>query len=199
MVYLPDSTRRGNSLPVSMSFSPLRSLSLPSRIALNKIRFRVLSHPFQCDFISQIRFQRDFHSSRMTKDRSFTNLLAGDTPPAVHVSSISEKGIQLLDGLVIQGPCVFLEGKVFLWDVPGLDLTLRSSEEQWKGWTEEKFEVFKIVTPRPGGFIVSISSVLPNLKQIFGCCRNSSFRHWKASRTAPIRCAYMPSGYGYPA
>jgi len=77
-------------------------------------------------------------------------LLAGDTPPAVQVQSISDNGIQLADGLIMTGPCIFLEGKVFLWDVPSLDLSSRTTEERWKDWNEKRFELFEVVTPRPG-------------------------------------------------
>jgi NADH dehydrogenase [ubiquinone] 1 alpha subcomplex assembly factor 3 len=68
----------------------------------------------------------------------------------VQVLSISDGGIQLADGLIISGPCIFLEGKVFLWDVPGLDLSSRTVEERWKGWNEKIFDIFEVVTPRPG-------------------------------------------------
>lgn len=136
-----------------------RLSTLLTQRSLNRNLCQVSCHVFFQDNSSSLfQFHRDFHSSRTCNDRSFTNFLADEIPPAVQVASISENGIQLMDGLVIQGPCVFLEGKVFLWDVPSLDLTLRKSEEQWKGWTEEKFKIFNIVKPRPGGFSASISS-----------------------------------------
>jgi hypothetical protein len=77
-------------------------------------------------------------------------MLADDTPPAVQVESISDNGIQLATGLVISGPCIFLEGRVFLWDVPSLDLSSKSIEERWNGWNEKRFELFQVVTPKPG-------------------------------------------------
>ena len=98
---------------------------------------------------------RQLHSSSICRDRSFTNLLADDTPPAVQVQSISENGIQLTDGLVITGPCIFLEGSVFLWDVPSPDPSSRTVEERWKLWSDNRFELFEVVTPRPGKLLVS--------------------------------------------
>jgi len=72
----------------------------------------------------------------------FTNILAGDTPPPVQVSSVSADGIQLSDGLIISSSCIFVEGKVLLWDVPlGADL--------WSKWRKEHLEVFEVVVPRP--------------------------------------------------
>ncbi|KAH6914601.1 NADH dehydrogenase 1 alpha subcomplex assembly factor 3 [Coprinopsis sp. MPI-PUGE-AT-0042] len=78
-------------------------------------------------------------------DRSFTNILADDNPPAVQVSSIGNEGIQLVDGLKIPGPCIFLEGRVFLWDVPSVG----EGKEAWKEWKEDHFELFDTVIPAP--------------------------------------------------
>ena len=97
---------------------------------------------------------RTLHTTFVLRDRSFTNLLADDIPPAVQVASISESGIQLADGLVIPGACMFLEGKVFLWDVPRIDLQSRVTAERWRGWNEERFEILDAVTPKPGQFLV---------------------------------------------
>ncbi|KAJ7571804.1 NADH dehydrogenase 1 alpha subcomplex assembly factor 3, partial [Mycena floridula] len=74
------------------------------------------------------------------KDSAFVNILAGDSPPPVQVSSISQKGIQLADGLLLPSSCVFLEGQVFLWDVPS---------SLWDGWKTDHFELFDVVVPKP--------------------------------------------------
>lgn len=84
------------------------------------------------------------HTTRPAHEREhvhLTNMLAGDVPPPVQVHSISERGIQLADGLILPSSCIFLEGKVFLWDVPN---TL------WEGWTKEHLEIFDVVVPKPG-------------------------------------------------
>ncbi|KAJ6486434.1 DUF498-domain-containing protein [Mycena vitilis] len=70
---------------------------------------------------------------------SLTNILAGATPPAVQVESVSTDGIYLADGLILRGACIFLDGKVFLWDVP-------PSVTQWG---HEHLAVFEVVVPRP--------------------------------------------------
>lgn len=96
------------------------------------------------------RFCRALHTTPTLRDRSFTNLLADDNPPAVQVSSISSAGIQLVDGLLLPGSCIFLEGKVFLWDVPATNAGSKVKEERWREWDKELFEVFEVVNPRPG-------------------------------------------------
>ncbi|KAF5371316.1 hypothetical protein D9758_004205 [Tetrapyrgos nigripes] len=84
---------------------------------------------------------RSLHSSRaVRREDPFVNILADETPPPVQVSSITNGGIQLADGLILPSSCIFLEGKVFLWDVP---TTL------WKDWTKDHFEVFEVVVPKP--------------------------------------------------
>ncbi|KIL70422.1 hypothetical protein M378DRAFT_68210 [Amanita muscaria Koide BX008] len=71
---------------------------------------------------------------------ALTNILADENPPPVQVASITEDAICLADGLVIPGPCIFLEGKVFLWNVP---TTL------WDGWETRHFKLFEVAGPRP--------------------------------------------------
>jgi len=83
--------------------------------------------------------RRTFHTVP-TQRSSFTNMLASDNPPPVQVSSITPSGILLADGLIIPSACIFLEGKVFLWDVP---------EKLWEGWTKDHFEIFEAVVPKP--------------------------------------------------
>jgi len=85
---------------------------------------------------------RLLHTTKTLYESSsaFTNILAGDTLPPVQVNSITPNGIQLANGLVIPSACIFLEGKVFLWDVPS---------KLWQGWGKEHLEVFEIVMPRP--------------------------------------------------
>ncbi|KAJ7865679.1 DUF498-domain-containing protein [Mycena leptocephala] len=68
-----------------------------------------------------------------------TNILASGTPPPIQIASVSEGGIVLEDGLLLPSACIFLEGKVFLWDVPG-------SVTQWG---REHLGVFEVVVPRP--------------------------------------------------
>jgi NADH dehydrogenase [ubiquinone] 1 alpha subcomplex assembly factor 3 len=72
-------------------------------------------------------------------------MLADGIPPPVQVSSITPDGIQLADGLVIPSACIFLEGKVFLWDVP---------TSLWTGWSKNHFEIFEVVVPKPGPYLI---------------------------------------------
>jgi NADH dehydrogenase [ubiquinone] 1 alpha subcomplex assembly factor 3 len=48
-------------------------------------------------------------------------------------------------GLVLSSACIFLEGRVFLWEVPKV-----GSHANWPGWTVEHFKLFEVVIPRPG-------------------------------------------------
>ncbi|GJE84586.1 DUF498-domain-containing protein [Phanerochaete sordida] len=70
----------------------------------------------------------------------FTNILAGANVPPVQVKTVTPEGIQLEDGLTIPSSCIFLKGKVFLWNTPA---------EPWEGWKPEHFEIFDTVIPKP--------------------------------------------------
>ena len=117
-----------------------------------------LSKNFQPTSLS---LDRNLHTTVIRCDRSFTNFLADDNPPPVQVSSLSDNGILLSDGLLIPGACIFLEGKVYLWDTPELKTNTRKTQEIWHAWTEERFQIFDVVTPRPGG--PPCSNLLPYL------------------------------------
>lgn len=124
-----------------VSASPLTKipacLSRPASTSLLHHRY----HPRHAIQAQSTPRSRSIHSSPLLRDSSFVNILAGDTPPPVMVNSITDRGIQLADGLIIPSSCVFLEGQVFLWDVPS---TL------WSGWTTDHLEVFEVVVPKPG-------------------------------------------------
>jgi len=131
---------------VKMFLRPLFSQLLrptTTRLACNRTNHLTYRRPLPVG-------TQNFHTSSVARDSSFTNLLADDNPPAVQVSSISEAGIQLADGLFLPGACVFLEGKVFLWDVPESTVASKIRDERWKGWGTERFQLFEVVTPRPG-------------------------------------------------
>ncbi|KAF8180168.1 NADH dehydrogenase 1 alpha subcomplex assembly factor 3 [Pholiota molesta] len=104
--------------------------------------------------------RRTLHTTSTLRDRSFTNFLADDNPPPVQVSSISDSGIQLADGLVLPGPCIFLEGKVFLWDVPDNKAWSKVKEERWQAWGKEFFEIFEVVGPKPEILLLGTGKIL---------------------------------------
>jgi hypothetical protein len=127
-----------------------------------------LSKNFQPTSLS---VDRNLHTTVIRRDRSFTNILADDNPPPVQVSSLSDNGIRLADGLLIPGACIFLEGKVYLWDTPELNINTRTTQEIWRAWSEERFQIFDVVSPRPGG------SPCSNLISMFislAACRDST-------------------------
>ncbi|EKM59727.1 uncharacterized protein PHACADRAFT_137870 [Phanerochaete carnosa HHB-10118-sp] len=70
----------------------------------------------------------------------FANILAGANTLAVQIKTVNSEGIQLEDGLIIPSACLFIEGKVFLWNAP---------PTPWDDWKPEHFEVFDAVIPKP--------------------------------------------------
>lgn len=89
---------------------------------------------------TQLRPLRAPHARRWAST-GLDNILSGGPAPAVQVRSLGPNGLQLADGLEIPAACIFLEGKVFLWDIP---------QTLWKDWTPEHFQIFDIVHPKPG-------------------------------------------------
>ncbi|KAJ7639447.1 DUF498-domain-containing protein [Roridomyces roridus] len=88
---------------------------------------------------SRPRFIQTTPPRQNSRPTSLTNILASDTPPAVQVSSVSEDGILLEDGLLLPAACIFLDGKVFLWDVP----------DSVTQWGREHLAMFEVVVPKP--------------------------------------------------
>jgi len=96
---------------------------------------------------------RQFHTrAALRYPAGLENILGGGPAPPVQVKSIGEEGIQLADGLVIPSACIFLDGQVFLWNIPS---------KPWKDWTKEHFRIFDVVVPKPGEFESFGSFVLP--------------------------------------
>lgn len=90
-------------------------------------------------------YTRSFHASCARRlpptDGGLNNILAGGDAPPVQVKTITPGGIQLADGLILPSACIFLDGKVFLWNVP---------ERTCDGWKPEHFEIFETAVPKPG-------------------------------------------------
>lgn len=107
--------------------------------------------------------RRALSSTALRRDASrtpthFTNILADGIPPPVQVTSITPSGILLGTGLILPSACIFLEGKVYLWDVP---------QNLWTGWGKEHFEVFEAVVPKPGRSCLTWSRTWPGHSFIF--------------------------------
>ena len=97
---------------------------------------------------------RALHTARVLRNQKWpqlTNILAGEIPPPVQVSTITPAGVLLQDGRLLPSACIFLEGEVLLWDVPPM---------LWDGWDESKFEVFDVVVPKPGAYYHSAGRFL---------------------------------------
>ncbi|KAI0797054.1 NADH dehydrogenase 1 alpha subcomplex assembly factor 3 [Abortiporus biennis] len=92
--------------------------------------------------ISRTTLSRGLRTSHpvLNTPTALNNILSGGPAPAVQVKSVSNQGIQLQDGLILPSPCIFLEGKTYLWDVP---------TTFWDDWRTEHFELFDVVVPKP--------------------------------------------------
>ncbi|QRW02110.1 aspartyl protease [Ceratobasidium sp. AG-Ba] len=103
--------------------------------------------------------RRLFGTSDLRFDSALTNILGDGPAPAVQVKSAGEKGIELADGLILRGPCIFIAGRVFLWDVP-------TPNERWSNIGLEHFEVFDVVIPKPELLLIGTgrSAALPPAK-----------------------------------
>ncbi|KZT05540.1 uncharacterized protein LAESUDRAFT_655553 [Laetiporus sulphureus 93-53] len=90
--------------------------------------------------ISRVR-SRCIHASSFTRQGSsgLTNIIEGGSA-AIQVKTITSGGILLADGLILPSACIFLDNRVFLWDVP---------DRLWDGWDKQHFEVFDVVVPKP--------------------------------------------------
>ncbi|KIK64772.1 hypothetical protein GYMLUDRAFT_160733 [Collybiopsis luxurians FD-317 M1] len=125
-----------------LSTSSLRNLLAPSNSCSSSI---------QTSFFHTSAVSSSGPGSGSSKPLPFTNILASDIPPPVQVASITPSGIQLSDGLIIPGPVVFLEGKVFLWDVPRalLSSSWGGEAEEDKQLIRDVFGIFESVIPKP--------------------------------------------------
>ena len=89
--------------------------------------------------------------ARNSEPTKIHNILGGGPAPPVQVRGTTPSGIELHDGLILPSSCIFLDGNVFLWDVP---------TSLWSGWAKEHFEVFEVVVPKPGASISASSRFL---------------------------------------
>lgn len=121
-------------------FLPSTAMSLRTLCRISPFRTHLIRHSVP----SHRQLASHFHSASILRS-GLTNILADASPPPVLVSSIGSSGIQLADGLLIPSACIFLEGRVLLWDVPH-----PSPDAPWTALTKEHMEVFELVVPRPG-------------------------------------------------
>lgn len=71
------------------------------------------------------------------------NLFDRDTVSGIQIRNVAETGIEFEDGLTLSSSCIVVGGKVFLWKTPG---------PPWVGWTNDDFELFNVIIPKPGTF-----------------------------------------------
>ncbi|KAH8118731.1 NADH dehydrogenase 1 alpha subcomplex assembly factor 3 [Phellopilus nigrolimitatus] len=108
-----------------------------------------------------LRSVRNFSSTPFPQNgpTKLNNILDGGPAPPVQVRGMTAGGIELADGLILPSACIFLDGHVFLWDVPS---------SLWSGWGKERFELFEVVVPKPEILILgtgkSVSHPPPSIK-----------------------------------
>lgn len=78
---------------------------------------------------------------RRLNTAGLTNLYDEAQSPALQVRNVSDRGIELEDGLVYTSSCILLGGQSFSWRVPG---------PPWVGWSSDAFEIFNVISPKPG-------------------------------------------------
>lgn len=89
----------------------------------------------------QVLPQRHINTSGLT------NLYEEAQTPALQVRNVSDRGIELEDGLIYTSACILLGGQSFSWRVPG---------QPWERWSSEAFEIFHVVSPKPGQWHLTI-------------------------------------------
>ena len=86
---------------------------------------------------------RHIHRTNVVRESPSTlyNILEGGPVPTTQVKTVSPQGVHLHDGRIIPSSCIFLDGKVFIWNVP---------QTLWEGWNKDHFQLFEMVVPKPG-------------------------------------------------
>ena len=59
------------------------------------------------------------------------------------VDSVTETTFKLTDGIICPSNVILINAGAFMWDVPPPSLG-------WEGWSKEMFEVFEVISPKPG-------------------------------------------------
>lgn len=94
---------------------------------------------------------RSFHST--PPRQGLTNIFEASDSPPLSITKLTTGGFQLSDGLLVQGGCIFADGRALLWDVdPPKGNGSDGLDKAWEGWSEERFKVFETLVPRPGEF-----------------------------------------------
>jgi hypothetical protein len=130
---------------------------------------------------------RQFHTrAALRYPAGLENILGGGPAPPVQVKSIGEEGIQLADGLVIPSACIFLDGQVFLWNVPS---------KPWKDWTKDHFRIFDAVVPKPGTSCLGLYALFLTFDTT---TRDSPPGYWEIRRTITSDASKLPQPGGDP-
>jgi hypothetical protein len=101
-----------------------------------------------------------------------TNLYDEAQAPALQVRNVSESGIELKDGLVYASACILFGGQSFVWRVPA---------QPWVEWSSEAFEIFSVVSPKPGqSLLLPFFFCMVDL-EVSWLPRTPPLRNWKKS------------------
>lgn len=103
------------------------------------------NHPHLPPTVNVHGLAKDLH--RQLHTGRLTNLFDEAQAPALQIRNVSDSGIELEDGFVYPTACILLGGQSFSWRVPG---------QPWGvGWSSEAFEIFNVVSPKPGQFLLT--------------------------------------------
>lgn len=79
-----------------------------------------------------------------------TNLFDDTARPRVAVTKLNDQGFHLSDGLIVPGGVIFVDNRIFLWDVDPPKVDKLTGRGMWDEWKEDRLSVFETVLPRPG-------------------------------------------------
>ena len=112
--------------------------------AMYRLVGRRLSRP-RPSLLSGRQLSRNFYASTIRWNAAgptkLNNILGGGPAPPVQVRGVTPSGIELEYGLILPSACAFIDGHVFLWNVP---------TNLWNGWGKKQFELFEVIVPKPG-------------------------------------------------
>ncbi|KAG8929731.1 hypothetical protein FRC02_005120 [Tulasnella sp. 418] len=113
--------------------------SSSTRLLSTNVSSRLISGPSQ-----YLRSPRVKLETNQRFSSTLTNILDDVPAPPIQVRRMTEDGIELMDGLLLPSSCIFLNGRVFLWEVPDM-----IKDGRWNEWNKDMFEIFDVIIPKP--------------------------------------------------
>jgi hypothetical protein len=100
-----------------------------------------------------------WQQQRCVNTSGLNNIFDRDTG-GIQIRNVAETGIELEDGLTMASSCIVIGGKVFLWKTPG---------PPWTGWTQDDFELFNVIVPKPGKSYNTLAASFTDSNVVIAC------------------------------